>query len=204
MVVLTLAKLPTKVTALVAGLIPFAALGILLTASKQALSHLGVGVYLAMVAGLALIIYRDAERAAAEKKVVFLQQFLIVLVGVLAYLMATQMTSVLENAYFAYTIYGVAITPALLAALAWKRVTKIAGLVSIVSATVVTLFLKIAGYVWPGIMKPAGDPNADPFGIPLLYPALVVALVSLVGISYITKPPSKEVLARFFPDEKEA
>ncbi|MFZ5515585.1 MAG: sodium:solute symporter family protein [Candidatus Zhuqueibacterota bacterium] len=204
MVILTLAKLPTKVTALVAGLIPFAALGILLTASKQALSHLGVGVYLAMVAGLALIIYRDTERAAAEKKVVFLQQFLIVLVGVFAYLMATQMTSVLENAYFAYTIYGVAITPALLAALAWKRVTKIAGLVSIVSATVVTLFLKIAGYVWPGIMKPAGDPNADPFGIPLLYPALVVALVSLVGISYITKPPSKEVLARFFPDGKEA
>lgn len=197
-------KKSTKIAALIAGLIPFLALGILLLANKDALSQLGFGVYLSMLAGLALIIYRASELAEAETKVVFLQKFLIVLIGVLAYLMATQMTSVLENAYFAYTIYGVAITPALLAALAWKRVTKTAGLVSIVSATVVTLFLKIAGYVWPSIMKPAGDPNADPFGIPLLYPALLVALVSLIGISYITKPPSKEVLAKFFPDEKKA
>lgn len=201
-VVSAILKKSTKTTALVSGLLPFAALGILLLANKNALGQLGFGVYISMVAGLALIIYRESEMAAAEKKVVFLQKFLIVLIGVFAYLMATQMTSVLENAYFAYTIYGVAITPALLAALAWKRVTKTAGLVSIVSATVVTLFLKIAGYVWPSIMKPAGDPNADPFGIPLLYPALIVALVSLIGISFITKPPSKEVLARFFPEEK--
>jgi Na+/proline symporter len=112
------------------------------------------------------------------------------------------MESVLENALFAYTIYGVAVTPALLAALAWKRVTKTAGLISIISATVITVFLKVAGTIWPAIMRPLGDPNADPFGIPILYPALAVSLLSLVIFSYITKPPSKDVLSKLFPEEK--
>ncbi|MCK7483939.1 MAG: hypothetical protein M0C28_48365 [Candidatus Moduliflexus flocculans] len=45
---------------------------------------------------------------------------------------------------FAYTIYGVAITPALIAALAWKRVTKAGGLASIISGTVVCLVFFVA------------------------------------------------------------
>ena len=201
--VLTFMKRSTAIVALVAGLLPFAALGIILVSSNEVLSQLGIGVYITMLAGLALIIYRTSEKTDSEKKVVLLQKFLIVLIGVTAYLLATQMKSVMENALFAYTIYGVAITPALLAALAWRKVTKTAGLVSIASATIVTIFLKVAGYVWPSIMKPLGDPNADPFGIPILYPALFVALVSLIGLSYFTKPPSKEVIERFFPEEKE-
>ena len=68
--------------------------------------------------------------------------------------------------------------------------------------TVVTVGLKVAGIVFPAIMKPIGDPNADPFGIPILYPAVVVALISLVGVTFITKPPEKEVLAKLFEDEK--
>jgi hypothetical protein len=36
---------------------------------------------------------------------------LVVIIGVLAFLLATQLTSVLEMSLFAYTIYGVAITP---------------------------------------------------------------------------------------------
>ena len=201
-VLLSLLNKSTKVPALIAGLLPFGALGIVFLKSNEVLGQLGMGVYITMVAGFALIIYRESGRIDADKKVVLLQRFLIVIVGVIAYLMATQMRSVMENALFAYTIYGVAITPALLAALASKRVTKTAGLVSISSATIVTIFLKVAGYAWPSIMKPAGDPNADPFGIPILYPAVAVALISLIGISFFTKPPSKEVLVKLFPEKK--
>jgi solute:Na+ symporter, SSS family len=201
--ILSFMKRSTNIVALIAGLLPFAALGIILVASNDVLSQLGIGVYLTMLAALALIIYRTSEQTHSETKVVLLQKFLIALIGVTAYLLATQMKSVMENALFAYTIYGVAITPALLAALAWRKVTKTAGLVSIASATIVTIFLKLAGYIWPSIMKPLGDPNADPFGIPILYPALLVALTSLIGLSYFTKPPSKEVIDKFFPEEKE-
>jgi len=148
------------------------------------------------------IYHRFINRDASQKKVILLQKFFIVLVGVLAWLVATKMSSVLENAYFAYTIYGVVITPALIAALASKRVTRAAGLVSIVLGTVVTVFLKISGSLWPQIMRPLGDANADPFGIPIIYPALAVSLLSLLVVSLFTRPPDKEVLTKFFPEAK--
>jgi Na+/proline symporter len=201
-IVLAFLRKSTAIAGLVGSLLPFGALGIVLVNSNEILGQMGIGVYMTMIAALALILYRNPVKIDADKKVVFLQKFLIVLVGVTAYLLATQMRSVMENALFAYTIYGVAITPALLAALAWKRTTKVAGLISIISATLITVSLKIAGYIWPSIMIPHGDPNADPFGVPILYPAVAVALISLIGVSLITKRPSKEVLSRFFPDEK--
>ena len=65
----------------------------------------------------------------------------------------------------------------------------------------ITVFLKIAGYIWPSIMVPLGDPNGDPFGIPIIYPAFAVSLLSLIVVSFFTKAPSPEVLAKFFPDK---
>jgi Na+/proline symporter len=143
------------------------------------------------------------EDDKSGKKIVVLQKVLVLIVGIIAFLLAWKMESVLENAYFAYTIYGVAITPALLAALISKRVTKTAGLISIISGTLITLFLKLSGSLWPSIIVPLGDPNGDPFGIPIIYPALAVSLFSLIIFSFFTKPPSKEVLDKFFPDKKE-
>ncbi len=141
-----------------------------------------------------------AKKNTSEKQMVLLQKGLIVIVGIVAFFMAWRMQSVLENAYFAYTVYGVAITPCLLAALISKRVTRTAGLISIISGTVITVFLKIAGFIWPSIMRPVGDPNADPFGIPIIFIALPVSLISLVVFSFFTRPPSREVLATFFSD----
>jgi solute:Na+ symporter, SSS family len=146
---------------------------------------------------------------ASDKKLVIMQKVLILVVGAVAFLLAWKMQSVLENAYFAYTIYGVAITPALLAALISKKVTRTAGLISIISGTIITIALKLAGIVWPSIMRPLLDngmpaPNGDPFGIPIIYPALAVSLLSLVIFSFFTEKPSKKVLATFFPEEKEA
>ncbi len=144
---------------------------------------------------------KSAQKEESEKMLIWLQKGLIIIVGLIAFFMAWKMVSVLESAYFAYTLYGVVVTPPLLAALVSKRVTKIAGLVSIISGTIIILFLKVSGYIWPSIMVPVGDPNGDPFGIPILYPALVVVLLSLIVVSYFTKPPSKEVLKKFFPEK---
>lgn len=139
----------------------------------------------------------------SDKKLVLMQKGLILVVGAFAFLMAWQMQSVLESAYFAYTLYGVAITPALLAALISKRVTKTAGVISVISGTIMAIGLKISGYVWPSIMVPLNNPNGDPFGIPLIYPALAVSLLSLIIFSFFTTPPSKDVLAKFFPPKNE-
>jgi SSS family solute:Na+ symporter len=142
---------------------------------------------------------KDVDREKSEdKKMVLMQKGMIIVVGFIAFLLAWKMRSVLESAYFAYTVYGVAVTPAVLAALASKRVTKEAGLVSIISGIVITVFLKLAGYIWPSIMIPVGDPNGDPFGVPIIYPALAVSVLSLIVVSLFTEPPSKEVLLKFF------
>jgi hypothetical protein len=53
-------------------------------------------------------------------------------------------------------------------------------------------------------MRPVGDPNADPFGIPIIYWGLTASVLSLVILSYVTKPPAKEVIERFFPDKQES
>ncbi len=148
------------------------------------------------------IYLRFRRKDKAERKMVWPQRILIILLGCVAFYMAMAMQSVLEQAYFAYTLYGVVITPALLAALIWKRATKTAGIVSIVLGAVVTLFLKLSGSIWPSIMKPQGDPNADPFGIPIIYLGLAVSVLSLVVVSYFSRPPSSEVLERFFPGKQ--
>jgi SSS family solute:Na+ symporter len=141
------------------------------------------------------IYQRFLNKKADPKKMVALQKVLIVVIGVLAFLLATQLKSVLEMSLFAYTIYGVAITPALLAALAWKRATKAGGLASIISGSVVCIFFFTMSKVLPAAQVPEGDP----WGIPLIYPALIASLGSLVIVSLLTPKPKEEDLARFFP-----
>ncbi|MCK4892980.1 MAG: sodium:solute symporter family protein [Calditrichia bacterium] len=136
---------------------------------------------------------------ATQKNMVVIQKVMIVILGLIALYFATNLTSVLEMSFFAYTIYGVAITPALIAALAWKRATRLGGLISIIGGALVTILLKLAGYVWPSIMIPAGDPNGDPWGIPLIYPALAFSILSLVIFSYLSKAPTEDELKEMFP-----
>jgi len=141
------------------------------------------------------IYQRFLKKDADPKKMVALQKVLIVVIGVLAFLLATQLKSVLQMSLFAYTIYGVAITPALIAALTWKRATKAGGLASIISGSVVCIFFFVMSKVLPAAQVPEGDP----WGVPLIYPALIASLGSLVIVSLLTPKPKEEQLARFFP-----
>lgn len=146
------------------------------------------------------IYQRFMKKDADEKTLVPLQKILVLVIGVLAFLLATQLTSILQMSLFAYTIYGVAITPALLAALAWKRATKAGGLASIISGTAVCLFFFIASKLLPAEQVPEGDP----WGIPLIYPALIASLGALIIVSLATPKPGPEVLEKFFPEKERA
>jgi SSS family solute:Na+ symporter len=138
---------------------------------------------------------RFTKRTISQKNSIALQKVLVVVIGVVAYLLATQLKSVLEMSFYAYTIYGVAITPALIAALAWKRATKIGGLVSITAGTVVCLALIVLSKI-EGLI-PVVD--GDPWGVPIIYPALFASLAGLVIGSLLTPKPKPEELEKFFP-----
>ena len=141
------------------------------------------------------IYQRFMKKGSSEKNLVALQKVMVVIIGVLAFLLATQLKSVLEMSFFAYTIYGVAITPALLAALAWKRATRAGGLASIITGTVVCLFFFILSKLLPAEQVPDGDP----WGIPLIYPSLIASLAALIIVSLMTPKPTAEELEKFFP-----
>ncbi len=138
---------------------------------------------------------------ADQKKMVALQKVFIVVLGLCAFLMVFIPTalrlniSVLKYAYFAYTLYGVAITPALLAALAWKRATKAGGLASILSGAIMALIFEIViPYGFPSVLM-----NGDPWGIPSIYPALFVSILMLIVVSYMTPKPDEKSLEKLFP-----
>jgi SSS family solute:Na+ symporter/sodium/proline symporter len=144
------------------------------------------------------IYQRFVKKEASQRNMVALQKVFVVLLGVVAFFLAIRLTSVLGMAFFAYTIYGVAITPALIAALAWKRATKAGGLASIISGTVACVVLKILAEVLP----PDKAPEGDPWGIPIIFPALIISLGSLIVVSLLTKKPKPEELEKFFPEKK--
>jgi Na+/proline symporter len=135
---------------------------------------------------------------ASEKTMVTLQKVMVVVLGIIALYVGIKLTSVLGMAYFAYTIYGVAITPALLAALTWKRATKAGGLASIILGTLACLGLKLFSTFGPEHLNPEGDP----FGIPLIYPSFIISVLALVVASYLTPPPTQETLDRVFKPEQ--
>lgn len=144
------------------------------------------------------IYQRFSKKEAKQSTMIALQKVLVVFVGVVAFFLAIKLTSVLGMAIFAYTIYGVSITPALIGALAWKRATKAGGLASIISGTFVCILLRIIVEILPEDKVPGGDP----WGIPIIFPGLIVSIGSLIIVSLLTKKPKPEELEKFFPGKK--
>lgn len=149
------------------------------------------------------IYQRFVNPNADDNKVVALQKIFIVILGFIAFLMIFIPTyfkmnlSVLKYAYFAYTVYGVAITPSLIAALSWKRATKAGGVASIISGTITVILLDI---ILPSF-APQIIYDGDPWGIPSIYPSILISVGTLIIVSLLTPKPSPEQLAKLFPEK---
>ncbi len=144
----------------------------------------------------------DADPA----RMIVLQKAFIVVLGFCAFLMIFIPTymksqiSVLQYAYFAYTIYGVAVTPALLAALMWKRATRQGGLASIVGGASAAVFFEVLlPWLAPSVMV-----GTDAWGIPSIYPSALISIGLLVGVSLLTPAPTAAELEKLFPAAKKA
>lgn len=177
---------------------------LLLAAAVVVVISTGMNYLLSPSTNIIRDIYQTFINPKAEaNKMIALQKVFIVIIGLTAFLMIFIPTyfnlkiSVLKYAYFAYTIYGVAITPALIAALAWKRATKAGGLTSILSGAFMVIILDIIiPYVLPHVMI-----GEDPWGIPSIYPAAIVSVGTLFIVSYMTPKPDNETLIKLFPEK---
>lgn len=122
---------------------------------------------------------------ASDKHIVFLNRAMILVFGIIAYAVSlafSESTGFFKKALYAYTIYGSAITPCLVAAIVWKRATTQGAIVSILSGTVITL-------LWGETIQPrlsgwVGQLDA-------VLPAIAVSVTALVVISLLTPAPEK-------------
>jgi solute:Na+ symporter, SSS family len=177
---------------------------LLLGAACAVVISTGMNYLLSPTTNIMRDIYQRFLRPDADQKtMVAFQKVFVVLLGVCAFLMIFVPTvlhsqiSVLRYSFFAYTMYGVAITPALLAALAWKRATRAGGLASIVSGAVMALvFELVIPNVFPQVLR-----GGDPWGVPSIYPAALVSIGCLVLVSLFTPPPTEEQLRPLFGEK---
>jgi len=89
---------------------------------------------------------------ANDKKIVLYSRLLVVALGLIAWLLSRGFASspgFFERALYAYTIYGAAITPSLLAALFWPFITSRGALYSIAAGVITTiLWQESPVFVW--------------------------------------------------------
>lgn len=126
---------------------------------------------------------------ASQKRILLLSRVTVVLLGIFAFAQVRFFKTVLEMALYAYTMYGVGITPAVLAVFFWKRVTPAGGTASIAGGMIMTLIWEILG---------------KPFALPTVYPALFCSLFLLITVSLLTKKSADEKWEPFFRKEEEA
>ena len=114
---------------------------------------------------------------ASQVRMVRNTRIVVVLLGGLAFVQLRFFETVLEMALYAYTMYGVGITPAVMAAFFWKRATGAGGVASIAAGMLVTLVWELSGWT---------DRVAT------IYPALAASVGSLVLVSLFTGRPSPD------------
>ena len=120
---------------------------------------------------------------AAEKKIVFLSRLLVLAFGIIAYLVSlafAESTTVFRKALYAFTIYGSAITPCLVAAMFWKGATRQGAIASIASGTVVAL-------AWEEVHFIKDSLPASLSGLDAVLPAITISVAALIIVSLLTQ-----------------
>jgi SSS family solute:Na+ symporter/sodium/proline symporter len=132
---------------------------------------------------------RFIDRNASQRRTLIVSRVIVVVLGIFAILQATQFQSVLRASLYAYTVYGAAVTPAVMAVFFWRRTTTAGAITSILLGTVITVGWELSQQVGPAAWV------AGIGGIDAVYPALLASVLSLVVVSLLTPVPSAKKLA---------
>jgi solute:Na+ symporter, SSS family len=128
---------------------------------------------------------RFLDPNASQRRSLIVSRLVVLLLGIFALLQAAYFESVLAAALYAYTVYGAAITPSVLAVFFWRRTTTTGAIASIALGTIVTVAWNLAGL---------GE---------AVYPALAASVTALILVSLLTPPHPEEKVRRFFEEPAE-
>ena len=97
---------------------------------------------------------------ASQRTVIGFQRLMIVVLALVAFVVTTQFENILDMALYAYTMVGAAVTPALLAAFLWRRVTPAGGTASVAAGMITTVVFALVARSRGGEPRPRAVPAA--------------------------------------------
>jgi len=134
---------------------------------------------------------------ASERRTLIVSRAMVIALGVFALVQGAYFESILKAALYAYTVYGAAVTPAIMAVFFWKRATAAGAVTSIILGTIVTVVwdafeiqVRFQEYGWIRSMD-------------AVYPALAISVTGLVAVSLLSAPPPVERWRPFFAEAAE-
>ena len=158
--------------------IPTLAGGVLLAAAAAFIITTGDSYLLSGATNITYDIYAEKINPNATDAQKFkVTRWTIVIAGIAAYILLQFFPTVLAIQYWSYTIYGAGITPALIGALCWKKVTKTGGIASMIVGTIVTIAYEM--------MK-------QPLGLSTVLVAVPVAVIVLIAVSLLTQKENQK------------
>jgi len=123
-------------------------------------------------------IYTHFKGQISHKKYLRLNRTAVIVLGVFGYLLGFFFPDVLELQMYAYTMYGAAITPVVLAAFFWDRATPAGAISTIIVGGGITL-------LWEQVLNQPLDWNASIVSVP-------IAILTLIIVSLLTKKKPEE------------
>src|SRR5215470_6760056 len=130
---------------------------------------------------------------ASNKRILIVSRLMVVLLGIWALYQSLHTGSVLKKALYAYTIYSAALTPVILAAFYSRRANAAGAVSAIAAGTFITVFWD-SSFIHNHLPAVLAQRDA-------IFPALFVAVLCLVVVSALTKPPRKDQVGIFFGEK---
>lgn len=142
---------------------------------------------------------------ATERQKLNVQRISIVLLGALGMVLLTRFQTVLEMALYAYSLVGASLTPALLAAFLWKRVTPQGGVACIAGGLGSIVGIRILSEFGVQFTMTLGGTAFDFASSDyIVFPGVLTSVGLLIAVSLLTKPSPEEKWAPFFTEVERA
>lgn len=145
------------------------------------------------------VVQRFFWKKINQTQLLLLQRSLVVLLAVVAWFLLRYYQNVLAMALTAYTVVGAGLTPAILAAFLWKRVTAAGGLASIAGGMLTTIGITIVNIFYE---SSHGSPWLPTDYIAI--PAVLVSVGLLVIVSLMTAPSPESQWRPFIESGRQA
>jgi solute:Na+ symporter, SSS family len=136
---------------------------------------------------------------ASEKRKLSVQRAFVVLFGALGLVLLTQFQTVLAMALYAYSLVGASLTPALLAAFLWKRVTAEGGVACIAGGLGSILGITLLSRMGVNFTLAFAGNTFDFADYEyIVIPGVLTSITLMVVVSLLTKPSPEEKWQPFF------